>query len=211
MAEQRTLLERILQDSQGTIVRRIGHVDDAAYVGPQRVGPQRVEGPKFLAFFFLSCLHFRSFFSFSLGSFCGILVVFLKRRGPAFGALGLSCETRRSQNRWVSHDTPRAHREHFRAPAFKNTTKFPRNDHQEREENAKFCIPAAILDQHRHTHTADTHSRHTQQSTIWANWPMLNWPKSSKKKSGHPKPKSNWPENWPKLTIGPSLKKTKLA
>ena len=52
-------------------------------------------GPKFRVFFFLSRHHFALFVSLWVSS-RGMLVVFLKRRGPVmctFGVLGLSCET----------------------------------------------------------------------------------------------------------------------
>ena len=62
-------------------------------VGHRKVGHRRVGGPKFRAFFPLpATIFFLS--SLSWGSFRGILVGFLKRRGPemcTFGVLGLSC------------------------------------------------------------------------------------------------------------------------
>ena len=52
--------------------------------------------PKISRFFFPSPATIFILSSLSWGSSCGILVVFLKRRGPemcTFGVLGLSCET----------------------------------------------------------------------------------------------------------------------
>ena len=147
-------------------------------MGTRSVGPRRVEGPKFRAFFSLLPPQF-SFFLLSLG---GPFVEFwwcLKRRGPemcTFGVLGPSCEA------------PAPERAHKIVPAFKkhhqNSTKGPPRERRKkekcgwrREKRAKFWavrrrgvrVSTQILDQHtqqththsRHTHTAHTHSRHT--------------------------------------------------
>ena len=158
-------------------------------VGPGRVGPPRVGGPKFRAFFppppatifFLSSL--------SWGSFRGILVGFLKRRGPemcTFGVLGLSCASpggpvwccRRGFTR--QPESPNVHISGFRpSKHHQNSTKGPPRERRKnkncggRGEKKREILggPAegsgggAVWGRGPGEHTnlgPDTHSRHTQ-------------------------------------------------
>ena len=86
--------------------------------------------------FFPSPATFYILSSLSWGSFCGILVVFMKRRVPqmsTFGFSGCRVKPRRPQSRRVSHDP------HTSGPGLqkhhqKSTRKTP-----EREEKNEFC------------------------------------------------------------------------
>ena len=105
--------------------------------GAPKGGTPKGRGPHVRAFFSLSCPRFRSFSG-------GLLVECwwcLKRRDPlmcTFGVLGLSCETPAAPKPLELQTTAREpKRAHFRVPAFKNTTKIPRKDPQEREERMK--------------------------------------------------------------------------
>ena len=105
--------------------------------GHPRVGaPPKGGGPKISRFFFPSPPKKSFFSSFSWGSFRGILVGFLKRRGPemcTFGVLGLSCASPAARSGGAAGDSPRAQMCTFHGSGFQNTS--TRRHPKERRKN----------------------------------------------------------------------------
>ena len=108
----------------------------------QKGGAPKGGGPKISRFFFLPRHNFLS--SLSWGSFRGILVGFLKGRGPeisTFGVLGLSCTSPGGPVWWGRRGFTRppenSKRAHLSAPALLSPPKFHERTPQEREERMK--------------------------------------------------------------------------